>query len=188
MNRIFGYIGCFVLGGALVAGAAFLYQRHVSPLPSVKPDTCLLQECLGVGYPVAQLEDNERVTLIEISLEQQRLEALVAAMVERFGQTMQPFASTLRIEQRQTIELSSIFDKYGVAVPVLPPNSLGDQLAAAPKAACTQVFDQLRLLQERLYNERNSFASRPDLRRFMQESAQTSQSVLMPAFQNCAKT
>lgn len=187
MNRIFGYIGSFVVGGALVAGVAFLYQRHVSPLPSVKPDTCLLEECVGVNYPVTQLEDTERVTLIEISLEQQRLEALVSTMVDRFGQTMQPFAATLRIEQRQTIELASIFDKYGVTTPVLPPNSLGDQLASAPKAACTQVLDQLRLLQERLYNERNSFASRPDLRRFMQQSAQTSDTVLMPAFQNCAK-
>ncbi len=122
MNRALGYIGCLVLGAASMAAAGFFYTRYTAPLPSVKADTCLLAECLdgSVTYPIDQLEESERITLIELGLEQQRLENVIASMVERFGQTMQPFAAALRIEQIKTVELQGIFDKYGVPSAKVP--------------------------------------------------------------------
>jgi hypothetical protein len=189
MHRAFGYIGCLIVGAASMAGVNFFYTRYTSPPPSVKADTCLLAECLdgAVTYPIDELQEGERITLIELGLEQQRLENLIASMVERFGQTMQPFAAVWRIEQVKSAELQGIFDKYGVPTAKVPAGSLGESLATTPRAACVQALDQVRHLQERLFNERNAFAMRPDIRRFMQDSAQVSRDTLLPAFERCAK-
>jgi hypothetical protein len=189
MKRFLAYIGCVILGGGLVAAAGFFYQRYTSPLPSVAADTCLLEECLNgnVSYPVAQLDEQERVTLIELGLEQLRLETVLSLIEERFGTTVQPFPAALRIEQRQTIQLKGLFDKYGVSEPKLPASGMGDSLATTKRAGCVQALDQVRHFQERLYNERNSFMARPDVRRFMQEASKMSENSLQPAFERCAK-
>ena len=100
---------------------------------------------------------------------------------------MQPFAATARIEQRQTLQLSGIFDKYGVTPAHVPGSALGSSQATTKRAGCVQVLDQVRHFQERLYNERNAFVLRPDIRRYMQEAAQMSRDTLLPAFENCAK-
>ncbi len=189
MKRFLAYLGCILLGGGLVAIGFHFYTRYQAPLPSVEADTCLLHECLDgdVTYPIGQLEDQERITLIELGLEQLRLEGVIGSMVERFGPTMQPFSAAWRLEQRQTVELKGLFDKYGVPEPKVPDSGLGESLATSTRAACTQALDQVRHFQERIYNERNSFVTRPDLRRFMQEAAQTSRDSLLPAFERCAK-
>lgn len=180
---------CVILGGGLVALAGHFYTNYKSPLPSVKPDTCLLEECLNgsVRYPIDQLEDQERVTLIELGLEQERLELVIGSMVERFGPTMQPFAGAWRVEQKQTAELKSLFDKYGVAEPKIPDTGFAEITASSTRAGCTQALDQVRHFQERIYNERNSFVTRPDIRRFMQSASQMSRDSLLPAFERCAK-
>ncbi len=189
MKQFLAYLGCVILGGGLVALGGYFYTDYRSPQPSVKSDTCLLEECLSgsVRYPIDQLEDQERITLIELGLEQQRVERVLAAMVERFGSTMQPFAGASRIEQRQTTELRGLFDKYGVAEPKIPETGFGEVTASSTRAGCTQALDQVRHFQERLYNERNSFVTRPDIRRFMQSAARMSQETLLPAFERCAK-
>ncbi len=189
MKRLLGYIGCFVLGGLLVAGGLYWKSRYTSPPPSKAADTCLLDECLNgsVTYPTSELDEQERITLIELGLEQLRLEQLVLSMTERFGLSMQPFAATARIEQRQTLQLSGIFDKYGVTPAHVPGSALGSSQATTKRAGCVQVLDQVRHFQERLYNERNAFVLRPDIRRYMQEAAQMSRDTLLPAFENCAK-
>lgn len=189
MKRFLAYLGCVVVGGLLVAGALWWKERYTSPPPSVEVDTCLLDECLNgsVNYPIAELDEAERIILIEIGLEQLRLEQLVASMIERFGQSMQPFAATVRIEARQTQLLQSLFDKYAVSSVKIPETGLGSSQATTKRAGCVQVLDQVRHFQERLFNERNAFAIRPDIRRYMQEAAQMSRDTLLPAFERCAK-
>ncbi len=189
MNRFLAYLSSFVLGGALVAVGGFFYQRHTSPPPSVKADTCLLEECLtgSVTYPIDVLQEQERITLIELSLEQQRLETVLRLLAERFGPTVPPFSTAWRIEQRQTVDLNALFDKYGIAEAKIPPSGLGDALATTKRAGCVQALDQVRHFEERLAIERNSFGSRPDIRRFLQAARQTSERVVLPAFEQCAK-
>lgn len=189
MSRLLTNLGFLVLGGVIVAGATFAYSRYTDPLPSVKADTCLLEECItgSVTYPIDELEDKERITLIELALEQQRLEALTRAMVERFGSTMQPFAGIARIEQRKTAELNSLFDKYNVPEAKANGGQIGAMLATSTVAGCVQVLDQERHWLERLYTERDSFAMRPDIRRFMQATAKMTRDTLMPALERCAK-
>ncbi len=188
MKRFLGYLACLVLGAGLMAFGGYVYSRHESPRPSVKADTCLLEECLHglVTYPIDQLTDAERVTLIEMGLEQRRLEEVMGAFVERLGSTMQPFAGAWRIQQRQMVQLKGVFDKYGVPEPKVS-GSLGEISATSVRAACTQALDQTRHFQERLFNEQKSFGSRPDIRRYMQESAQLARDTVMPAFERCAK-
>lgn len=189
MSRLLTNLGCVLLGGAIVAGGFLAYSRYTEPLPSVKADTCLLEECIAgsVTYPIAELEEKERITLIELALEQQRLESLARAMVERFGTTLQPFAAIARVEQRKTIELNGLFDKYNVPEAKANGGSLGASLATSTIAGCVQVLDQERHWLERLYVERDTFSARPDVRRFMQETAKTTRDVLMPALERCAK-
>ena len=189
MKRFFASLVCLLLGAGLALAAMHFYTEYKAPSPSVKADTCLLEECLkgSVTYPIDQLADQERVTLIELGLEQVRLEGVIGTMVNRFGATFQPFSAAWRVEQRQTIELKSLFDKYGVAEPKVPDSGLGELSASSTRAACTQGLDQVRHFQERIFNERNSFVTRPDIRRFMQEAAQTSRDTLLPAFERCAK-
>ncbi len=189
MKRFLAYIGCIVLGGGAVALSMHFYNGYKSPAPSVKADTCQLEECLdgSVTYPIDQLEEQERITLIELGLEQLRLEKVAGAMVERFGQTMQPFAGVWRVQQRQSAELYGLFDKYGIAVPKVPETGFGEITASSTRAGCTQGLDQVRHFEERIYNERNSFVTRPDIRRFMQSAARMSRDTLKPAFERCAK-
>lgn len=167
----------------------FFYERHVSPPPSVAADTCLLDECLrgSVTYPIDALEEQERVALIELGLEQVRLETVVGLLAEHFGPTLQPFSTVWRIEQQQTIALKSVFDKYAVAEPKLPLSGLGDALATSRRAGCVQALDQARYFQERVTIARNSFGRRADIRRFLHNTTEMYEQSVFPALEGCAK-
>ena len=189
MTRILSLFGCFLLGGLVVGGVWYSIQHKNIPQTQIAADTCLLEECVRglVRYPVSQLPDEKRVKLIELGLEQLRLEGLLASMVVRFGASTQPFAGTWRVEQKQTIELNSVLDKYSIPEPKVSTDDFGASQASSTSAGCVQVLDQIRLLQEKLFSESSDFRSEPDIHRFIQESAVRSRDDLMPAFTVCAK-
>ncbi len=189
MKRFLASLGCVILGGGLMAAGMYFYQHFRAPTPSVAADTCLLDECYrgSVTYPIDELQEQERITLIELSLEQIRLETVLGILKERFGPTVQPFPVAYRLAQRETIQFKGLFDKYNVADPKLPTSGMDEGLATSRRAACTQALDQVRHFQERIYNERNAFTARPDIRRVLQEAAKQSEDIFLPAFEACAK-
>jgi len=135
------------------------------------------------GAYVSELDESEAKALIMALEDEYKAWSVYEQVVTDFGPA-RPFTNIQRAEKNHIAALVTLFDRYGLDVPVnnWPGNvPQFDTLAEACEAGVQAEIDNAVL-----YDELFSMVDNPDIIRVFEALQQASQTKHLPAFEHCA--
>lgn len=157
--------------------------QRVQAKPDTSADPIAAPSPMTDGAYVSELDESEAEALFMALDDEFKAWSVYDQVVTDFG-TAQPFTNIQRAEENHIAALVTLFDRYGLDVPV---NTWADSvphfdtLAEACEAGVQAEIDNAVL-----YDELFSMVDNPDIIRVFQALQQASQTKHLPAFERCA--
>ncbi len=150
-------------------------------------DNCLADDCLlvdGVEYPAGELSEEVISALDEAINDEYKALATYEAVIDKFGSS-RPFSMIKGAEEQHIASLKSIYDKYGIEVPV---NEWSDTVTvpASLQEAC-QVGVDAEIANASLYRDRliPAVTEYEDIMLVFENLMNASEQKHLPAFEKC---
>ena len=134
--------------------------------------------------PAATLDRATADALIEVLKDEQRAEALYAAIMAKYGE-LRPFSNIIRAERRHQEALTVLADRYGVALPETAVNSVAREIPETLQACITAAI-QAEKDNVALYDRLLPAITQADVRSVMTQLRDASAERHLPALQRAA--
>lgn len=150
--------------------------------------TCLDEDCVVIDnleYPVASVPQEVRDALLQALDDEYKALATYESIMNTHG-NVRPFSMIARAEQRHITSLLSLFDKYGIDIPINP--YLGnipvpDSITASCQAGVKAEIANAALYAENLLPVVTNY---PDITQVFTNLMNASQEKHLVAFQRCS--
>ena len=156
-------------------------------IKNTNKDNCLSDDCLYVdnlNYPIEGLPEEVKTALNKAIEDEYKAYTVYNKTIEKFGM-VRPFSMIIRAEENHIASLKSLFDKYGLEIPV--NNWSGKVFAASSIKDSCQIgvvaeIDNAKLYREDLLPVVKNYE---DITMVFNNLMNASQEKHLPAFERC---
>jgi hypothetical protein len=194
MEKRLGKIGILVLVGALLVGAVAVWALPLSaeaaqgPGPVSTQRSAALQGAGPTSGIVAasdvELSESEEAALLMALQDEYKAWSFYEQVIEEFG-AMRPFTSIQRAEENHIAALVTLFDRYGLDVPVNEYSTPVEGGLESVAQAC-ELGVQAEEENAALYDELFSMVDNADIIQVFTALQAASQTKHLPALEQCA--
>jgi hypothetical protein len=171
-----------------IKGVNSLNKNNIQEsIKNTNKNNCLSDDCLSVdnlNYPIEGLPEEVKKALNKAIEDEYKAYTVYNKTIEKFGM-VRPFSMIIRAEENHIASLKSLFDKYGLEIPV---NNWGDKVFAESsikdscKIGVTAEIDNAKLYREELLPLVKNYE---DITIVFTNLMNASQEKHLPAFEKC---
>lgn len=186
-NSLYLLVVIFLLIGIFFLISIFRKTGPTNLNSQVNKQNCVADDCLlidNLEYPVEELPADVKIALTKAIDDEYKALAVYQAVIGKFG-NVRPFSMIKNAEEQHIASLLSLFDKYGLIVPVnnwtnkiSVPTSLTQACQLGVEA---EIANALLYLDELL----PAVKSYPDITTIFTNLMNASQEKHLPAFEKC---